>query len=516
MLRSFSVVSFLLFLVGFPYWGGGQSCCVVSWDFSILDLPSLFSLSLVLDPLRLGFGFVLGFVVSQVYCYSLGYMRGGPYLRGFFAPLSLFVGSMMLLVFGSDLMTVFLGWEGLGISSFLLVFFYNNNLAAGARIITVLRNRFGDAFFLFGMVFLVGFDYRCFLCHFSGGSGGWSCFFFVLSAFSKRAQWPLSAWLPAAMAAPTPISALVHSSTLVTAGVYLLLRVEGCSAPSYVSVFWVPCLTLFLASLRASLSHDLKRIVAMSTLGHLSIMLIAVMSGNLHLGVFHLITHALFKSLLFMGSGNAISFYGHSQDIRDMGRILKSLPLRRFAILCSLFSLGGVPFSSGFCSKDLILEYVSFSLGAARGFSAFLCVLSLSLSVFYCFRLWYHLMVSRGGVTLCQRTESNPSVGGPLLSLSVVSVVAGCVIDHFFYVGSGVFNRGWYWLSFFVLLGLFCRICYYSWGGGGGVYFIGDYPDYRADFHGPNNLCFIRAPYHLIRGSVLHSSLFYVKHVEHG
>lgn len=263
-----------------------------------------------------------------------------------------------------------------------------------------------------------------------------------MSAFSKRAQWPLSAWLPAAIAAPTPISALVHSSTLVTAGVYLLLRVEGCSSPSYYHVFWVPCLTLFLASLRACLSHDLKRIVAMSTLGHLSIMLIAVMSGNLHLGVFHLITHALFKSLLFMGSGNAISYYGHSQDIRDMGRILNSLPLRRFAILCSLFSLGGVPFSSGFCSKDLILEYVAFSLGVGGVFSASLCVLSLSLSVFYCFRLWFHLVVSRGGVTLCQRTESNPSVGGPLLSLSVFSVVAGCVIDHFFYVGRGVFNRG--------------------------------------------------------------------------
>lgn len=311
----------------------------------------------------------------------------------FYFPLSVFVFRMILLIFRIDFLCLFFAWDGLGIRSFMLVFFYNSRQSAGGRLITALTNRFGDFCFFLGIrLQLRDFELISFF-----GSGGFQRVMFLLAAFSKSAQWPLSAWLPAAIAAPTPVSSLVHSSTLVTAGVYLLFRVERFVGSYREVLVGVSLLTFFLASVRARLRFDLKRVVAMSTLGHLALIIMALGIGQFCLGFFHLLSHALFKSLLFMGRGNAISSFFHRQDLRDIGGIGIIIPVTRQRIFISLISLSGVPFSSGFYSKDLILEVVCNGAGKDFFLLGIVPVISLAFSVVYCFRVFYFLFCLKGG-----------------------------------------------------------------------------------------------------------------------
>ena len=234
--------------------------------------------------------------------------------------------------------------------------------------------------------------------------------------------------MPAAIAAPTPISSLVHSSTLVTAGVYLMFRVERFIGNYSVFIFVVSMITFLLASFRARLSYDLKRVVAISTLGHLALIIMSLSINQFCLGFFHLLSHALFKSLLFMGRGNVISRYNHSQDLRDIGGIGALMPVRRQRIIISLISLSGVPFSSGFYSKDLILELVS--LGGGKDFFLRGVILGfcLILSVVYCFRVFFHLF-SGGGIRVSLGVESKTYLITPLIRLRLVSIIFGCVGD---------------------------------------------------------------------------------------
>lgn len=346
-----------------------------------------FFLSFCLDRWSLGFGMVISFVASHVYWYRLRYIsstRGNSY---FYFPLRVFVFSIILLIFRIDFLCLFFAWDGLGVSSFILVFFYNRRQSAGGSLITALTNRFGDFCFFLAITFQLD-DFELLSCF---GGRGLESVMFILAAFSKRAQWPLSAWLPAAIAAPTPVSSLVHSSTLVTAGVYLLFRVERFVRRYREVLRIISLLTFFLASLRASLRFDLKRVVAISTLGHLALIIMALGIGQFCLGFFHLLRHALFKSLLFMGRGNAISSFFHRQDLRDIGGIAMLMPVTGQRIFISLISLSGIPFSSGFYSKDLILEVVSVRAGKDFFLAGLIPVISLGMSMVYCFRVFFYL-----------------------------------------------------------------------------------------------------------------------------
>lgn len=230
------------------------------------------------------------------------------------------------------------------------------------------------------------------------------------------------------MAAPTPISSLVHSSTLVTAGVYLLFRVERYIGNYNRFLYTISMVTFFLASIRARLRYDLKRIVAMSTLGHLALIIIALRIGQFCLGFFHLLRHALFKSLLFIGRGNAISRFHHSQDLRDIGGIGILIPVTRQRIFISLISLSGIPFSSGFYSKDLVLEILSVGGGKDFFLSRSILGFCVILSVIYCFRVFFFLFKgTRASIII--GLERKSYLISPLIRLSLFSIIFGCLGD---------------------------------------------------------------------------------------
>lgn len=277
----------------------------------------------------------------------------------------LFVASMFLLILRPNLVTLILGWDGLGISSFFLVIFYKSNKAYNAGLLTALTNRVGDALILVSLSLILPFRSFTFPIRILGGirPATLTLGTFIVAAITKSAQVPFSAWLPAAMAAPTPVSALVHSSTLVTAGVYLLFRVLPAvkRAERLVTIGALGAVTTFMARLSAFLESDLKKIVALSTLRQLGVIILRMALHLPILAFFHLIVHAFFKALLFIATGNVIHNSNDYQDLRRRGGNRLALPFNQSIIVLTKIRLCGVPFFSAFFSKEFILE----SLGRA-------------------------------------------------------------------------------------------------------------------------------------------------------
>jgi len=284
-------------------------------------------------------------------------MRHDINLYRFFLVLVLFVISIILMIYSPNIVRILLGWDGLGLVSYCLVIYYQNIKSLNAGLLTILSNRVGDISILLSMAWL--FNY-----------GSWNILIVehiyrseillilglvILAALTKRAQIPFSAWLPAAMAAPTPISALVHSSTLVTAGVYLIIRFRELLGVNRI-LYYLSVLTIFISGLGANFEIDLKKIIALSTLRQLGVIIIVLSLGFSELAYFHLLIHALFKSLLFLCAGVFIHGFRDNQDIRALGSVIEGAPLTTFYFLGCSLALCGFPFLSGFYSKDLILE----------------------------------------------------------------------------------------------------------------------------------------------------------------
>lgn len=301
----------------------------------------------------------------------------------------LFVASIIFLIIRPNLLRVILGWDGLGLVSYLLVIFYQNYKSYAAGILTCLTNRVGDRALLITIAWALGwgsFDFFYWLRRESKelliASG-----FIVLAAITKRAQIPFSSWLPAAIAAPTPVSALVHSSTLVTAGVFLLIRFYPLISSLFMTklLFFFGILTIIISRVGAIYEIDLKKIIALSTLSQLGLMIISLRAGYYILAFFHLLVHALFKASLFLCAGRVIHLFRGRQDVRYLNRVVKSLPLTiRCILICSL-SLSGFPFLAAFFSKDKIIEE---SLSNGGDFLWFcLLIISIRLTAIYSFRL---------------------------------------------------------------------------------------------------------------------------------
>nr|YP_010272309.1 NADH dehydrogenase subunit 5 [Spastonyx nemognathoides]UKE80219.1 NADH dehydrogenase subunit 5 [Spastonyx nemognathoides] len=339
--------------------------------------------------------FVL-FISSMVIFYSNEYMDGDLNLNRFIMLVVMFVLSMMLLIISPNLISIILGWDGLGLVSYCLVIYYQNVKSFNAGMITALTNRVGDVALLMSIAWMLNY-------------GSWNYVFFleemkadfymvvitslvILAAMTKSAQIPFSSWLPAAMAAPTPVSSLVHSSTLVTAGVYLLIRFNYSMGDEMMMfLLFMSSMTMFMSGLGANFEFDLKKIIALSTLSQLGLMMMILSLGGYKLAFFHLLTHALFKALLFMCAGNVIHNVSNTQDIRLMGSLVCSMPLTCvFMNVCNL-SLCGIPFLSGFYSKDLIAEVMS--MGYLNCYIYLIFYVSVGLTVSYSFRLVYYLFV---------------------------------------------------------------------------------------------------------------------------
>nr|AYW52175.1 NADH dehydrogenase subunit 5 [Anthicidae sp. 1 ACP-2013] len=368
--------------------------------FLELEMLSLNSGSILMTVLFdwmscLFMSFVL-FISSMVIYYSDEYMMGDLNIKRFILLVVMFVLSMMLLIISPNLISILLGWDGLGLVSYCLVIYYQNVKSFNAGMITALSNRIGDVALLMSIAWMLNYgswNYIFYLEELKSSSVmSYISILVVLAAMTKSAQIPFSSWLPAAMAAPTPVSSLVHSSTLVTAGVYLLIRFNFALGENLMLfLLFVGSMTMFMSGLGANFEFDLKKIIALSTLSQLGLMMSILALGGWKLAFFHLLTHALFKALLFMCAGNIIHNLGNCQDIRYMGGLVNSMPLTCTFINISNLSLCGIPFLSGFYSKDLIVEVMS--MGVLNLYIYIIFYVSIGLTVCYSFRLVYYLFV---------------------------------------------------------------------------------------------------------------------------
>lgn len=325
------------------------------WEVNCID----FSFNLLLDRVRLLFVGTVFIIGGSVLVYIKWYIRDERFYSRFSWLIYLFLISIIFIIMIPNLIMLLIGWDGLGLTSFLLVAFYQNNKSLSAAILTALTNRIGDVLILLRIgLFLREINWIVYRYSPIVSITGLSICI-ILAGITKSAQFPFCAWLPAAMAAPTPVSSLVHSSTLVTAGVYLLLRTFGVLSQRIYRLWllkFLRLLTLVLAGSSAMAAVDFKKIIALSTLSQLRVIMFSVSSGFPFIAFFHLVTHAVFKALLFLRAGRVIHSYHGSQDLRVLGKGWQELPVRMSAISISVMSLSGAPFLSGFYSKDLIIE----------------------------------------------------------------------------------------------------------------------------------------------------------------
>nr|YP_003331010.1 NADH dehydrogenase subunit 5 [Adelium sp. NCS-2009]ACM45070.1 NADH dehydrogenase subunit 5 [Adelium sp. NCS-2009] len=363
-------------------------------EFDFLNINSTYvAMTLLIDWMSVLFMSFVLFISSMVIFYSDEYMSGDLNFNRFILLVVMFVMSMMFLILSPNLISILLGWDGLGLVSYCLVIYYQNVKSYNAGMLTALSNRIGDVALLMSIAWMMNY-------------GSWNYIFYlfelkndtymnlisllvILAAMTKSAQIPFSSWLPAAMAAPTPVSSLVHSSTLVTAGVYLLIRFNY-SFNDFMMYFllFISSMTMFMSGLGASFEFDLKKIIALSTLSQLGLMMSILVMGGHMLAFFHLLTHALFKALLFMCAGNVIHNLGNCQDIRYMGSLVNMMPLTCVFLNISNLSLCGLPFLSGFYSKDLVVEFMC--MGYFNLYIYVVFYLSIGLTVCYSFRLVYY------------------------------------------------------------------------------------------------------------------------------
>ncbi len=405
------------------------------------------SFSFLADPLSALFLLIITGVGFLIHVYSVGYMKEDEGFHRFFAYLNLFVFFMLLLVLGSNYLILFVGWEGVGLCSYLLIgFWFKNTAFNNAAKKAFIMNRIGDLGFLLGIL----------LIYLTFGSinyievFGQAKFFsseqpvitaitllLFIGAMGKSAQLPLYTWLPDAMAGPTPVSALIHAATMVTAGVYMIARsniLYTLSPFSMQVVAIVGVLTSLFAASIGLFQNDIKKVLAYSTVSQLGLMFLALGVGAYTTGVFHVMTHAFFKALLFLGAGSVIHAMGGEQDIRKMGGLKKYLPLTYLTFLAGTLAISGIFPFAGFFSKDEILAHTF----EHNKFLWFLASIASAMTAFYMFRLLYLTFFSGFRGTKEQEHhlhESPKSMTIPLILLAILSLVGGFVgIPEVFHV----------------------------------------------------------------------------------
>nr|YP_008080791.1 NADH dehydrogenase subunit 5 [Conogethes punctiferalis]AFR25729.1 NADH dehydrogenase subunit 5 [Conogethes punctiferalis]AOY36197.1 NADH dehydrogenase subunit 5 [Conogethes punctiferalis] len=372
---------------------------IIFLEWELISFNSLsVVMSILLDWMSLLFMMFVLLISSVVIYYSKSYMSSELNLNRFIILVLLFVFSMILLIISPNIISILLGWDGLGLVSYCLVIYYQNIKSYNAGMLTALSNRIGDVFILMVISWMLNYGSWNYLFYLNFMKNDYEMVMvgsmIIMAAMTKSAQIPFSSWLPAAMAAPTPVSALVHSSTLVTAGVYLLIRFNLLLVDLMFMKFLMVLsgLTMFMAGISANYEFDLKKIIALSTLSQLGLMMSILSMGLPELAFFHLLTHAMFKALLFMCAGAIIHMMVDIQDIRYMGGIGNFIPLTALCMNISNMALCGIPFLAGFYSKDLILEMVS--LNNLNFFIFLMYYISTGLTMFYSFRLSMYLLIN--------------------------------------------------------------------------------------------------------------------------
>ena len=368
---------------------------IIEWELISLGSTTI-NVIFIFDFISLYFISLVRLVAGRVILFRTSYISKEVYFRRFIGLVVSFVISIFLLILRPNIIRLLLGWDGLGVTSYLLVIFYQRSKSYNAGIITALTNRIGDVGLLVSLAMILSYGHWTYIYDTSTSKNMSYLLLIIIirSACTKRAQIPFSAWLPAAIAAPTPVSALVHSSTLVTAGVYLLIRMNIFLINTNRSnvLIILGTVTIMIAGLAAIFEIDMKKIIALSTLRQLGIMMIILGAGNPLLAYFHLISHAFFKAILFMCAGIIIHNIKDYQDIRNMGSGLMSLPITISIIMVANLRLCGLPFLSGFYSKDIILEIII--IKGLRLLIMSIILLSTFLTVAYSCRIRFLVAVN--------------------------------------------------------------------------------------------------------------------------
>jgi NADH-quinone oxidoreductase subunit L len=436
------------------------------WDGGAPDNYSVYTWA-VSDGLRMEVGFlidrltalmmvVVTFVSLMVHIYTIGYMHDDPGYQRFFSYISLFTFSMLMLVMSNNFLQLFFGWEAVGLVSYLLIgFWFKRESAIFANLKAFLVNRVGDFGFILGIAGVVMFtnslDYAEVFSSAESIAGqsvqitagtSWNamtliCILLFIGAMGKSAQAPLHVWLPDSMEGPTPISALIHAATMVTAGIFMVARMSPLFELSETAlgvVLLIGALTAFLMGLIGIVQNDIKRVIAYSTLSQLGYMTVALGASAYGAAIFHLMTHAFFKALLFLAAGSVIIAMHHEQDIRKMGGLRKYMPITYWTALVGSLALIGFPGTAGFFSKDALIEAVRESHWQGQGVIYWIAYLSVLLGVFvtalYTFRMFF--LVFHGEERTDRKTRSHlhetPAVVTvPLILLAIPSVIIGWI-----------------------------------------------------------------------------------------
>ncbi|MDR2189113.1 MAG: NADH-quinone oxidoreductase subunit L [Azonexus sp.] len=370
-----------------------------------------FEVGFLIDPLTTTMMLVVTFVSLMVHIYTIGYMQDDPGYNRFFSYISLFTFSMLMLVMANNFMQLFFGWEAVGLVSYLLIgFWYTRPTAIFANLKAFLVNRVGDFGFLLGIGLVLAhfgsLDYKTVFDHAPElaavtlnlwGEQQWSlmtviCICLFIGAMGKSAQVPLHVWLPDSMEGPTPISALIHAATMVTAGIFMVARMSPLfelSTTTLSFVLLIGAITALFMGFLGIIQNDIKRVVAYSTLSQLGYMTVALGASAYSVAIFHLMTHAFFKALLFLAAGSVIIGMHHDQDIRNMGGLRKYMPITWITSLIGSLALIGTPFMAGFYSKDSIIEAVKLSAIPFAGFAYFAVLAGVFVTAFYSFRMYF-------------------------------------------------------------------------------------------------------------------------------
>jgi len=437
------------------YWGGAQSENISVYTWAVTDGLRM-EVGFLVDRLTVLMMAVVTFVSFMVHIYTVGYMHDDSGYQRFFSYISLFTFSMLMLVMSNNFLQLFFGWEAVGLVSYLLIgFWFKRETAIFANLKAFLVNRVGDFGFILGIAAIVTFtgslDYATVFQSAESVAGQsievfpgtpWNamtlvCILLFTGAMGKSAQAPLHVWLPDSMEGPTPISALIHAATMVTAGIFMVARMSPLfelSTTALSVVIVIGAITAFSMGLLGIVQNDIKRVVAYSTLSQLGYMTVALGASAYGAAIFHLMTHAFFKALLFLAAGSVIIAMHHEQDIRKMGGIRKYMPITYWTALVGSLALIGFPGTAGFFSKDLLIEAVRESHWHGQGAVYWIAYLSVLLGVFvtalYSFRMFF--LVFHGEERMDKATKSHLRetpwvVTLPLVMLAIPSLVIGWV-----------------------------------------------------------------------------------------
>nr|QXU60612.1 NADH dehydrogenase subunit 5 [Dendronereis chipolini] len=406
-----------------------NSTIIVEWQ--IMDVYSAkLSMPVIIDPAGTLFMCTVLTIAASVMQFTKSYMAHEKFLDRFVLLVMLFVMSMLILILFPNMITLLLGWDGLGITSFVLVIYYQNPKSLGAGMITALTNRIGDVMILLSIALSFNQGHWLIINMHSSNFDTAIILMIMVAAMTKSAQMPFSSWLPAAMAAPTPVSALVHSSTLVTAGVFLLFRfhpfLKSLQMFNY-TLTLVASLTMLMAGMSAMAECDMKKIIALSTLSQLGVMMFTIGVNMPNIAFFHLITHALFKALLFICAGNLIHLHHHSQDLRTMGNVSRQVPFISAAMTIANMALCGMPFLAGFYSKDMIIE--SYLASQTNFLIIIMFMTATILTTAYSTRFTAYVLIGPTFSPAPQYTEEHLSQIKSLMTLTLGALMGGSAIN---------------------------------------------------------------------------------------